>query len=204
MPNWCSCSMAVTGPQDELLRFKGFVEECVRKANTPDEEGNKRWSLWQVFNDACGFDPCEVAGDCGYNRGEITYVSMEDFPRPHVLIDYDSAWSSMVEGWDAILKAKFPSLKEVTRAEEEGCDYFINTDKDREFFKESVFLRIDSERCDIECLEDYYESVRDALDAAQECLHKKSRFRDVDSLRAYVKRRYKDSCWLTFEEYCDY
>jgi hypothetical protein len=55
---------------------------------------------------------------------------------------YETAWNPEFERIDEILEKYEPSIKEVTLAEELGNLIFINTDKEKKYFKDEYYLDI--------------------------------------------------------------
>lgn len=134
MPNWCSNSMAVYGSPDELKDFRQKLLNAVEKG---DKLNN--WHLYQIYEEF-GYSKEEILNSDknGYIRGTIygigTIHNKQNYS--YFYVEYDSAWSPMIEGFDYLLHKHYKTLNEETLAEECGNCVYVNTDKNGTFFAE--------------------------------------------------------------------
>ena len=61
-------------------------------------------------------------------------------PNGELELSYESAWNPINETLDEILAQYLPHIKQVTLAEEAGCDVFLNTDIEGKYFKDKYYL----------------------------------------------------------------
>lgn len=143
MPNWCSCTMAVYGSPAEVKDFKAKCELAREKGDKL-----KHWHLYQIFEEF-GYKEKEILeGDntYGYNRGsidDISDISKLSDTEDVVTIYYESAWDTMIDGWDYLIKNHYKTLKSETIAEECGNEVYINTDRTGRFFNERYVIYIE-------------------------------------------------------------
>lgn len=182
MPNWCSCTMAVYGSPAEVKDFKSKCELAREKG-----EQLKHWHLYQIFEEFGYKEEDILQGDntYGYNRGnieDISDISKLSDTEDVVTIYYESAWDTMIEGWDYLLKNHYKTLKSETIAEECGNEVYINTDRTGRFFNERYVLYIEDwdnfyfdngeEQKVVDTLNDYIERAHlkfDKLETIQDC-----------------------------------
>ncbi len=135
MPNWCSNSMTVYGPKDDVVKFVQTVKDGIANAG----EYNQLYSTFL----AAGFSKGEMDALHDFSRGYYTEERPEvetDSDGAHVELHFESAWSPLCDSWDALLRRFFPTLKQVTIAEECGCEIYVNTDAEGRFYPERYYV----------------------------------------------------------------
>lgn len=128
MANICSNTTAVYGPKEDVERFLSDVKAACEKS--------KNRSFYEVFQ-TLGFPEEELENKVFVNGGyfqEGFELEKKDEDCWFVKFSYDTRWSPAYEAFDELLKRLYPNLKEVTIAEEPGCEIFINTDDEALFF----------------------------------------------------------------------
>ena len=167
MPNWCSNSMVVYGSPTEIKDFYNKIQNAWKKGDK-----SKQWHLYQIYEEF-GYEKEEIlkSDRLGYIRGyfiDITEIEKPNDKEWYFSLYYDSAWGSMYEGFDLILKENYKTLKEETLAEETGCEVFINTDIHHKFFPEKYYLYVEDE-------DTYYcESDKEVVNIVNELLGSKA------------------------------
>lgn len=198
MPNWCSTSMAVVGPKNDLILFKNFVANARKNA-----KANGKFDLYQLFADLGLSEEQILNGNCGYNRGSIDgdpyFAKFRDGSDSEYLqVDYDSAWGPMIEGFDYILQERFPTLKGISIAEECGCEVFINQDKYRKIWPWN--WNIDGETPDGRYVEEHaFKTEQEAVDYLNSLGVKCSSLKEAEEIASEWEDGY-----LSINEYCDY
>ena len=188
--------MVVYGNPTELKDFRDKVLHAQEKG---DEL--KHWHLYQIYEEFGYEEKFILNGEDnnGYIRGNIDYVDeiVEDKRGfSYLRIDYESAWSSMYEGFDWLLKRHYKTLKQVTIAEEFGCEVFINTDKDGLFFEERFILEAE----DIDTF--YAESKEQLIKVMNEEICKGDVCHSLQDCYDYIDSH--DELYISLHEYsCD-
>ena len=137
MPNWCSNSMVVYGSPTEVKDFYDKVKKAWSIGDT-----NRHWHLWELYQQF-GHEDNEMVD---YIRGSFIDISSIGQTSPnesYFSLYYESAWSPMIDGFDWILKTYYKTLKQVTLAEECGCEIYVNTDRTGRFFKEKYCFYVE-------------------------------------------------------------
>lgn len=136
MANICSNCMAVYGDRTELERLHSIIGEAM--ADT-DPKRNKVDLTFELAGftkeeiDALGMTAC-------FYTDVDKEISTGDYGITYFEVSFESKWSPAIESWDALLARFFPKLKQVTVAEEGGCEIYINTDRDGYFFKDRYYV----------------------------------------------------------------
>lgn len=200
MPNWCSNSMVVYGSPTEIKDFYSKVKLAIQRGNE-----NKHWHLYEIYA-VFGYEENEVlsSSDNGYIRGSIDDVTeiVNNDDESYFTVYYESAWSSMCEGFDWLLEHNYKTLKQVTLAEECGCEYYINTDKEHKFFQERYIL-------DVVDYDIYYcSTIGEVFQELQKYLDTKKHFKSM-SLRELERvldqnDNELEGYQIYFHEYCNY
>lgn len=136
MANICSNVMAVYGPREDLDKFLQAVKEAMGHAQGRGfaKEFFLRCGYTQDELDSIyGFGPMDLCGDPQFFEAE------GDMPA-HVKLWFDTRWSPVYESWEALLQRFFPTLKQVTLAEECGCELYVNTDAEGIFFDDLYYV----------------------------------------------------------------
>lgn len=205
MPNWCVSEMAVYTTNKDILGSLEMVHTELKKIVV--ENDKTTWDLFKVFKT---FEPTwseDKICDSGlYIRGSIIDLSdIYDMKGggKYFKVVYESAWESMIPGWEHILK-KY-DLKQVTIAEECGCGVFINTDQKRLFFSSKYFLY---SYIDDDYNEERFDDKEQVIDYInKEFLKGKKKaktFKDVQEYIEKFNRKNEDENWYIYlEEYAD-
>lgn len=167
--------MVVYGNPTEIKDFQSKMINAVKET-----EKTNHWGLFSVYKQFGYTDDYILnSSDNGYIRGNVNYVGKIEILNDkisYISIEYESAWNSMLEGFDFLLKNHYKTLKQFTIAEEPSCEVYINTDENHIFFKEKYVLYNDEEgsnyfESDDKLIEyfNYYLSDKDKVKTVQEC-----------------------------------
>lgn len=180
MANICSNSTVFYGKRESLDALWGVIQNA-QKRERPMWLGN-------IFLEA-GFTPEELDGI--YCRGDIDYAERDDADGT-IKIDYETAWSPIYEEFDRLLSRFFPDVREVTIAEECGCEIFVNTDVEGRFFTDRY--QIEREDSDTE----YFPDLESFLRRFNEIFGTSfGTFSECDSYEP------ADGSWFSVHEYAD-
>jgi|GEM_PF-1477788 len=154
MPNWCSSTYAFKAKgknKKELQRLHQTIAETIMGKTIPKEKmvENGFGAGW-LGNVAIvhGIDWESVS--C---RGDITVIDVDvtgwgdaDGSRDaeglyYFKLETETAWTPTIELWDAVVK-QYEGVSFVYTSEEQGCDIFINTDTEGQFFTQRYLLKI--------------------------------------------------------------
>lgn len=183
MANICSNSTIIYGPKEDVERFIKDIKSAFDKTEYK--------TLEKVFEAlGCHMKESDVSA---FNIDGASLYKDEDFAlkekdgRWYVQIDYESRWSPAYEGIDAMLKELYPTLKQVTWAEEGGCQIFINTDDEGFFFPER--FEVDASVCNKYTLDEGHALVVDREDALGVInhLHERAGLKKFDTLEEAEK-----------------
>lgn len=136
--------MVVVGEKTELLDLKEKIEKAMKAENNSD------------FNSFFHFIKSLGYGDGFYDshsfRGHFTdaHISTTDDGKTTLYVYYESAWLPCVDAFDQILSERYTTLTEFTKAEEEGCEIFINTDATGKYFPERYLIYVENDSGDCE------------------------------------------------------
>jgi len=150
MPNWCYSTYAfksTNANKDNLQRLHQKLAGVVMKPSGVDMDFANGW-LGEVAT-VHGLDfeqiPC---------RGEITHLDalikgggddcgshFEAYDDCYFKLETETAWCPMTELCDAVIE-QYEGVSYVYVAEEAGCDIFINTDIEGQFFDQRYLLEI--------------------------------------------------------------
>ena len=178
MANICSNSTIIYGPKEDVERFVKDIKAAFDKTEYK--------TLEKVFEAlGCHMKESDVGA---FNIDRASLYKDEKFDlkekegRWYVQLDYESAWSPAYEGIDAMLKELYPTLKQVTWAEEGGCQIFINTDDEGFFFPER--FEVDASVCNKYTLDEGHALVVDREDALGVInhLHERAGLKKFDTL----------------------
>ena len=201
MPNWCSNNMVVYGSPTEV---KDFRQKCLNAIAAAQQ--TKHWGLYEIYVQF-GYKEEEILNShkLEYNRGHFDDVSNLHYVDDNTLsfsVYYESAWSPMIDGFNYLLANHYKTLKQVTLAEEGGCEIFINTDTKHLFFDEKYYVYVED-------YDTYYltneEEVCKVINAWNDTKPKCNTIKECQKLlkecQGYVgsKQRY-----IVLEEFTDY
>lgn len=158
MPNWCFTDCAVIGDDKELKSLYKIMKRLEAKKE-PSTENDFGPTWLGCLVEALGEDYKNV-----YCRGWWEGLEMED---GMITFFVESAWSPSTEVFDFIQK-KFPSLKVLYYAEEEGMGIYQTNDKDAFHFTSRYIAKVNTDKDDYE--EEYFEQVEDAYEWISEKL----------------------------------
>ena len=170
MANWCSTTLGIKAEtkdaeavaQLEVLRT--LAESVIHQKADNCDAG---WIGLLLKNQ--GINPRGIS--C---RGFIQYVSEIETAGTlsYILVDVEDAWTPQLGLWDKLLTMPaFNKLSYVVKAEESGCEIFINTDVDGDIFPERFILDYSAKTMNSsEIVSDYvlYESFQDLRDDCKE------------------------------------
>lgn len=192
MPNWCYNKMVVYGSPAEV---KDFYKKMCNAHNEAKRENV--WDLYQVYKEF-GYSEQQILNDyhLDYVRGSI--ISINEPENDYFIVEYESAWSSMIEGFRYLLRNHYKTLKEFTLAEECGEELFINTDISHKFFKEKYYL-------DIEDCGNYYCESEEEVIKALKSFDRKAKVKSIEDCFEYVKKFNKThNEYIMLSEYSNY
>lgn len=205
MPNWCVSEMAVYTKKDTLGSLEMVHTELKKIV---DENDKSTWDLFKVFKT---FEPTwsedKICNSGLYIRGSIIDLSdIYDMKGggKYFKVVYESAWESMIEGWEYILK-KY-DLEQVTIAEECGCNIFINTDKKGLFFTANYFLY---SYINDDYIEERFETKQQVVDYINQTMFRgmPTKLQTFGEVQEYIEKFNKnneDEDWYIYlEEYSD-
>ena len=169
MANWCSTTIGIkaetkdTEAVAQLEVLRTLAESVIhQKAVNCDAV----WLGFLLQNQ--GVDPDGIS-----SRGSIQDVSeiKTAGTLTYILVDIEDAWSPHLELWNKLLALPaFNKLSYVVKAEEGGCQVFVNTDVDGDIFPERFILDYGAKTLqskDVEYDYVYYKSLQDLLDACK-------------------------------------
>lgn len=131
MPNWCNTDYKFVGHVDEIADLYKKLKELEDMPEPLVENGFGKLFLGCVVN--------HFGGDWNkiYCRGEIDY--MELCGENMLQLSTMTAWGDMPEVWDFVFK-NYPSIEYYYLAEEDGMEYYINSDTTGEYFPEKYYI----------------------------------------------------------------
>ena len=127
MSNWCKNETIFYGDNEKL---KSVYDKIGLKILERLKKGESI-SLSEVTSEF----------DCPLSIGRITYIELLDDGALSVY--YDTAWQPKYHEIDEALKEYAPSIYQVTHSLEPNMAIFVNTDKEKRYFKEEYFMDID-------------------------------------------------------------
>jgi hypothetical protein len=154
MPNWCDNSIAFyqeDGGNAVLEAFYTDMERCLNYKDPETGECSGWVGNWLKVN---GIDAKNLSA-----RGFITNCELNG---DHVCVNMESAWAPISEVWDLI--AERYGLVYVYKAEEPGCEVFVNTDAVGRFFSDRYILNyfdVDDLDLDDGIMAEYGERLRE-------------------------------------------
>lgn len=200
------------------LMLKDRTKSGLKDAISSDESKKIRSNWWGNLLCADGVDPEDVC-----DRGSINSIM---FNEDHILIEGENAWGPQTDSLDGLMR-RYPELAYEVFAEEPGCEVYINTDVDGNFFttRYSIDYDLDEFGCEAEwfdseqelvyyfddILEEVYKEYPDFKSAVApncECLHlnpDKSTAASVESaakeLKNFLETRLETDVWMEVHEY---
>lgn len=125
MANICENSEYIYGPKEQMLEIYDLFDELFTD-NKDVDKNNKGDHSISFFINKLGLEDLNL-----YSRCEILeYVKDYDKEENLYFISFESysAWSSMYETWDEILRKKFPDCKYAFKSEESGFGIYYVRD----------------------------------------------------------------------------
>ena len=122
MANWCDTHIVFFSDNTEQLG------DFYNKLRTGKH--NDLGSIAECFGIGRDKFPC---------RGAVYYISEIEDSR-QFYIDQEDAWLPKITVWQEILKKNYPEINLVFRAEEPGCEIFINSDIEGDYISEEYYL----------------------------------------------------------------
>lgn len=170
MANWCSTTLGIKAEtkdaeavaQLEVLRT--LAESVIHQKAVNCDAG---WIGFLLQNQ--GVDPSGIS--CRGFIQDVSGIEITD-ALAYILIYVEDAWRPHLGLWDKLLMLPaFNKLSYVVKAEENGCEVFVNTDVDGDIFPERFILDYGAKTLkssDVEYDYVYYKSLQDLLDACKE------------------------------------
>jgi hypothetical protein len=134
MPNWCYNQTVFYGDTKKLKEVFDKVEQKVYSKTGKFESISLDPLLIEL---GC---PQEMLNKEFWIRGHIVDIDLLD--KGEIILSYETAWNPVYEKIETILEMYCPQIKSVTICEECGCEIYINTDKERKYFKDEYYLDI--------------------------------------------------------------
>lgn len=202
MANICETAIAFFATAEE------YTDKLVDFYNklTDLKKSKERFSVY--------FNSIYIAEQFGINTKYIEWSNIQDISAIEAHGTYrgfkvyqDDKWSPNLEFWDLIIEKEYTTddgdriIDYVYEAEEPGCEIYINTDVDGEFFCD--LYKVDA--ClpkDLFCGEDmteYFSSTEDLLDALKMLAEKILNNDEADDVKLenyineYLQKRYPNS-----------
>ena len=195
MPNWCYNQTVFYGDKETTTKLYKELKEKVDYYN--NDHINNFFKLLGVPQERLETDLC-----CRAHLVDI--LLLED---NSLLLSYESAWNPIIEDLDYILKEYQPNLKEVTYAEECGCEIYINTDSEGLYFNYKYYLDMSTEGGndfnDIkyhDCLESAINEFKRFYNVDTEINTKEELEEEIEN----IKELYDYDVYITFEEFTPY
>lgn len=127
MPNWCWNQTVFYGDTQKQKEIYNKIENEVRSG----------WPHIDLFLKELGCTEEELNKEFSV-RAHINGIAL--LKNGELELCYESAWGPINETIDEILTKYLPHIKQVTLAEETGCDVFLNTDVEGKYFTEHYYL----------------------------------------------------------------
>lgn len=127
MPNWCWNQTVFYGDKEKQKEIYNKIEKEVKSG----------WPHIDLFLKELGCTEEELNKEFAV-RAHINGISL--LKDGELELCYESAWCPINETIDEILTKYLPHIKQVTLAEETGCDVFLNTDVEGKYFTEHYYL----------------------------------------------------------------
>lgn len=164
MPNWCMTMVGVkANANDEAAvnQLKALREEAESVLNKSAQGSDMGWIGMFLLNH--GKDPSNIS--CRGFLSDVFETTVKG-DTMYFVIDENDAWGPKQDLWDAVMELPaYDKLSYVIRAEEAGCEVFVNTDDSGEIFPELYVLDYSVKMSDGQWADDYvyYESITDLL-----------------------------------------
>jgi hypothetical protein len=149
MPNWCLNYLNVTGPKEELQRFRDevksltFKKEGVEQVEVP-LSFNKHVPLYDLdtgefLNKGQTLDGLYDSWGTKWdvNNTDVYFEDRSEDPEPELMYQFDTAWGP-AETWVKVVVELFPLLDFDCDFEESGCDIYGTFKGSGGVFKEVV------------------------------------------------------------------
>lgn len=135
MANWCNTRFIFYSENTEQLTdfYNKLKEYTSENFNTKNSWGND-WLGNIVMG--FGFDPDKDNIRC---RGCITFID-DELIGDSFALDTETAWVPMTGMWNSILSKYYPDIEYVFQAEEQGCEIYLTSDIDRNFFGDRYYI----------------------------------------------------------------
>lgn len=220
MPNWCITDFKVFGERGQLTKF--YMDMCRasgRLCGLTEKEREyttKEGTISHVSEDwfgnmllAAGYSMKEIDEGGFPCRGLIYAVELEDDGET-VYIGAECAWNPYYDTMEVLLNEKYKGLSFVMRAEEPGCEIFINTDRTFTKFKDR--WRLYWSLADDDGEERYIETeeeMKSELELINRVKTPKSVGDDINEIIKWHRTKFEESGgseddrWLYIDEFTD-
>lgn len=128
MPNWCWNQTVFYGDKEKQKEIYETIYPNYLE---------KTWPHLDLLLRELGCTESELENDFCV-RAHINDIRLLN--NGELELCYESAWEPINEVIDEILALHQPQMKQVTLAEETGCDVFLNTDVEGKYFTEHYYL----------------------------------------------------------------
>ena len=165
MPNWCMTSIGIKADardEEAVKQLKALREEAQTVLTRSEQGSDQGWI--GIFLLDHGKDPEGIS--CRGFLSDVYEPTVKDNTM-YFVIDENDAWSPKLDLWDEMMTLpEYNKLSYVARAEESGCEVFVNTDDSGTIFPELYILdysvKVPSEG---KWMDDYvyFESIADLL-----------------------------------------
>ena len=162
MPNWCMDSITFFPGEAGNLGSLEQLQKDFETAMTTIEEGANNWIGRLLVYKGMSLEEVEI--EC---RSFVDYYSslQEVHDDDCFVIETSSAWGPMTEMYDWM--AKTYELEYVLCAEEPGCQVYVNTDTEGNYYQDRYYISFEEE--DEEELDDpYCESFEQVIQTLKE------------------------------------
>lgn len=154
MPNWCTTSYAVDGPEEQLQRLYDLLTE-LQEMPAPGLVRNDFGSSWLGnLVTALGESPQKIGRCRGYYYDPV-------FDGNTLRFFTETAWCE-ADDTRHLIEKKFPGVKLYYVSEEFGCCYWVSNDINHTHFNQEYYI------CSCDWSEDPYLSTLDELVEAVE------------------------------------
>ena len=140
MANVCENSEYIFGPKDQMLKLYDIFDELFTKDKNSDKNTHGVHSITYIIK-KLGLEDLKLYSRCEIIEYNKDYDEEEDL----YILSFDSysAWNSMYETWDEILRIKFPDCKYAFLSIESGCGIYDIRDPYDRFSVLDYYVNID-------------------------------------------------------------
>ena len=159
MPNWCFNQTTIYGEKEMLEKFKTDLVDALSenpKFEKVENDWNNMW-LGNIFLGA-GYEEKDLGKSIRCRGWVDDYIINEN----KIELQYETAWDDICSSIDKMLEEKYGGvLYQVTLAEEIGNEFYLNTDKEKKYYKTEFCITTDEKIFDGE--DKYFDSKEELL-----------------------------------------